>query len=384
MTEQNTLSTPTPSSPTNKWIFLRKVVVRALIFFVLFNLIFILIANQTNGITLSAYNFLFPGRERLPFGENSRESYNLSLYDIDAMVASHKIAGVPQKASDEYRVIVIGDSSIWGTLLHNQDTFTGQLNQQNLTTADGKSILFYNLGYPSMSVTKDLLILERVKEYDPDLILWGITLESMVMETQLSVPMVSNNLLELSAFQIEFYYDAIRPTLPNFFEKNLIAERRAIADWIRLQVYGVMWAATEIDQSYPEHYPEAMRDFAENSAYRSYQENTFSADDLAFQVLSKGQEIAGDIPIVFFNEPILISKGENSDLRYNFMYSRWAYDAYRNFVSNYFNKTEMPYFDLWDSVPQEEFTNSAVHMTPAGETIFIQSFIKNIFPAIIQ
>jgi hypothetical protein len=145
-----------------------------------------------------------------------------------------------------------------------------------------------------------------------------------------------------------------------------------------------MWAATGIDQSYPENYPEAMRDFAENIAYRSYQEETFSADDIAFQVLSKGQEIVGDVPIVFFNEPILISEGENSDLRYNFMYPRWAYDAYRTFVSNYFDETEMSYYDLWDNVPQEEFTNSAVHMTPAGENIFIQTFIETILPAIIQ
>ena len=378
MTEQKNLSTK------NTWIFLRKTIVRAILFFIAFNFIYILFANSINGVTVSAYNFIFPGRERLPFGENSRESYNLSLYDIDAMVASHQIAGVPEKAEDEYRVIVIGDSSIWGTLLHNEDTFTGQLNQQELTNADGKSIVFYNLGYPSMSVTKDLLILERVKEYHPDLILWGITLESMVMETQLSVPMVSNNLLELSSYQIEFYDDAIQPTLPNLFGQNIISERRSIADWIRLQVYGVMWAATGIDQSYPENYPEAMRDFAENIAYRSYDEETFSSDDIAFQVLSKGQELVSDIPIIFFNEPILISEGENSDLRYNFMYPRWAYDTYRSFVSNYFEETELQYFDLWDTVPQEEFTNSAVHMTPTGENIFIQTFIETVFPAIIQ
>jgi hypothetical protein len=27
------------------------------------------------------------------------------------------------------------------------------------------------------------------------------------------------------------------------------------------------------------------------------------------------------------------------------------------------------YLDLWNSVPAEEFTNSAIHLTPAGEAL---------------
>jgi hypothetical protein len=28
------------------------------------------------------------------------------------------------------------------------------------------------------------------------------------------------------------------------------------------------------------------------------------------------------------------------------------------------------YLDLWDIVPATEFTNSAIHMTPAGDSLF--------------
>ncbi len=53
---------------------------------------------------------------------------------------------------------------------------------------------------------------------------------------------------------------------------------------------------------------------------------------LAWDVLQKGMALAqsNELPVLLVNEPILISNGENSDIRYNFYYPRWAYDAYRS------------------------------------------------------
>ena len=79
---------------------------------------------------VSLYNVVLPGRERLPYGEDSAKSYNLSTYNLPAMFASHVIAR--PKADDEFRVIVIGDSGTWGWLLNNEDTLAGQINAQNL------------------------------------------------------------------------------------------------------------------------------------------------------------------------------------------------------------------------------------------------------------
>lgn len=377
----------TSTQKVSHWVFIRKVIVRAILFIFLFNALFIIINPIEKGIRLSAYNTLYPGRQRLPFGENSRESYNLSLYDLDAMIASHHIAGVPQKATNEFRVIVLGDSSIWGTLLRPDETFTGVLNQQHLSTQDGKTIVFYNLGYPSMSVTKDLLILDRVRAYQPDLILWGVTLESLVLDTQISVPLAANNQTALQPFHLS-YLETNDPSpqfsLSSLAQNSMFGQRRPIADWIRLQVYGFMWGATGIDQSYPSNYPAAMRDFEENDAYRDYQPSTFSADDIALEALQTGISLAGDTPIIIFNEPILISTGKNSQIRYNFLYPRWIYDRYRTILTEHFSATNVEYYDFWNVVPEEEFTNSAVHMTPYGEDLFVQTFIKEALSAIIN
>ncbi len=141
---------------------------------------------------VSAYNRLFPGRERLPYGDNPDKAYNLSTYNLEAMFASHELNAGP-KPADEYRVLVIGDLSTWGFLLTNQQTLTGALNQSQLKTPDGRDIRFYNLGYPVMSVMKDLLILSAAARYEPDLILWPLTLESLPYDKQLYPPLLQNN-----------------------------------------------------------------------------------------------------------------------------------------------------------------------------------------------
>src|SRR4030067_128718 len=78
---------------------------------VIANLLFAAWAPAVLG-KVSAYNLIFPGRERFPFGENPAQAYNLSLFDMDAIFASHILAAAP-KPADEFRIVIIGDSSIW-------------------------------------------------------------------------------------------------------------------------------------------------------------------------------------------------------------------------------------------------------------------------------
>ncbi len=51
----------------------------------------------------------------------------------------------------------------------------------------------YNLGYPVMSLSKDLLILSQAMRYEPDLIIWLVTLESFPYDKQLFPPLIQNN-----------------------------------------------------------------------------------------------------------------------------------------------------------------------------------------------
>ncbi|HET6593980.1 MAG TPA: SGNH/GDSL hydrolase family protein [Anaerolineales bacterium] len=310
---------------------------------------------------LSLYNFIFPGRGRFPFGE-TRESYSLSLFDLDAMFASHILAGT-EKASHEYRVLLIGDSSVWGTLLTPEQTLAGQLNASALS-ACGKSVRAYNLGYPTISLTKDLMILDRARHYQPDMVVWLTTLEAFPNDKQLTSPIVANNSDGIQTLITN--YQLPLPVLgkPSQWEQTLVSQRRAIADLIRLQIYGALWASTGIDQIYPENYERAQTDLEASDDFHGL---TSLNDALTFDVLNAGMSIVPNTILV--NEPMLISEGLNSDIRYNFFYPRWAYDEYRQLLAEHAAARNWRYIDLWDLVPASEFTNSAIHLTPAGEAL---------------
>jgi lysophospholipase L1-like esterase len=73
-----------------------------------------------------------------------------------------------------------------------------------------------------------------------------------------------------------------------------------------------------------------------------------------------------EAPVLLVNEPMFISSGANSEIRYNFYYPRWAYEDYRQILSDLAVENNWHYLDLWNIVPAAEFTNSAIHMTPVG------------------
>ena len=58
---------------------------------------------------------------------------------------------------------------------------------------------------------------------------------------------------------------------------------------------------------------------------------------------------------------MFISEGENSDVRYNFYYPRWAYDAYRMWLIEMSETQDWDLLDMWDWLPPGAFTDSAIH-----------------------
>jgi len=358
-------STPAKTSSIS---FVR-LALKVLLLFGLANLVLLPFASLNGLGRLSAYNRAFPGRLRLPYADNPSKAYNLSLYNLEAMFASHELAS-GQKPADEFRVLLIGDSSTWGFLLPAEQTLASQINQAGLQTADGRQVRVYNLGYPVMSLSKDLLILSQAMRYEPDLIIWLVTLESFPYDKQLFPPLIQNN-PELMRRLIADFDLKLDINDPNFkqaglFDRTLIGQRRALADLVRLQLYGVLWAATGIDQDIPETYTPRQEDLEADATFHDLQPPTLREEDLAFGILEAGLVMAGDTPVILINEPMFTSQGKNSDIRYNFFYPRWAYDGFRSLMAAKSQERGWNYHDLWDAVDNQEFTNSAVHLTAQG------------------
>jgi hypothetical protein len=350
--------------------FLRNVVLKGLFLFLLLDLVFAAFNPNRLG-EVSLYNRLFLGRLRFPFGENPSQSYNLSIYNLDAMFTSLEINAGP-KPENEYRVVVIGDSSVWGTLLRPEQTLSGQLDAAGLAHC-GKRLRVYNLGYPTISLTKDLMILDYARRYQPDLIIWPLTLEAFPLDKQLTSPIVANNAGRIDDLSVRYDlpFDLHDTSLvrPSFWDRTLIGQRRALADLFRLQMYGALWSATAIDQTYPSDYERAQTDFGTDVSFHGLQPPTLDLAQLAFDVLQAGLQAAGRAPVVLINEPMLISQGKNSDIRYNFFYPRWAYDQWRQVMRDKAAEQGWDYLDVWGLVPPGQFTNSAIHLTSAGETM---------------
>ena len=348
------------------WRFICRVILKGFVLFAIANLVFAVSDPLPFIGRISIYNWLVPGRDRLPYWE-SNESYNLGLNSLEALFSSHKIS--QPKRSDEYRVIVVGDSSVWGILLNNSDTLTGNLNKAQIKIGD-KTLAAYNIGHPVMSITKDLMLLEYALNYQPDLIVWLVTLEGMPYPKQLDAPLAQNNPVRIrsliSRFNLKLDVHDSRFVDPDFWGRTIIGQRRPLADWWRLQLYGIDWAATGIDQVNGPYTPRS-NDLEADATWQEFNQQVgFQAGDIALDVLSAGYQLAGKIPMLTINEPIFVADGLNSNIRYNFWYPQWAYDHYRDLMIQAARRENWNYVDLWDRIAPQDFTDSPVHLTANG------------------
>ncbi|MGA7195442.1 MAG: hypothetical protein WBW94_17630, partial [Anaerolineales bacterium] len=134
------------SAPVKPW----RVIVKAIVIFGILNFAFIYLYPWLSNEQV--YNHIVPGRLRFPWAQPEFEqtAYSLSLYDnMDAMLASHVISA-KDKPSGEFRVIFLGDSSIWGDGISVSETLPEQINKLDLLNCRNQRIVAYNLALPSL------------------------------------------------------------------------------------------------------------------------------------------------------------------------------------------------------------------------------------------
>lgn len=347
--------------------------IKTLIFFVVINLLFALWNPPVE--QLSLYNRVFPGRTRFPYGLGER---TVTITDLDALFASHEISA--PKGENEFRVVVLGDSSIWGDDLESYQTAVTYMNETPLLCA-GKETKFYNLGYPHLAAMKDILILKHAMDFDPDAIIWSFTLRTVLPKPP--NPFLQANAARVLALEEEYTL----PPYPNeelvyqpekIYDKTLIGKRVYLAWLLKLQTLGGIWAAMGTDTptlylAPGEFAPSAPPDRNDLDADISYREfdgpNNELVPYLWLEYLDAAEAITGNVPILFVNQPMFIATGENSDLHYNEAYPRWAYDQYHDFIIVDAAAKNRNLLDLWNAIDANYFTGATFHLLPAGEQI---------------
>jgi len=344
-----------------------RILIKALCLFVIINILYALVDPPIAKV--SGYNVLFPGRTRLPFGIWG-DPFTIAVDNVDTMFASHAISA--SKAPNEFRVILIGDSSVWGEGLGAYEVISEQWNKLNTPCGD-KILKAYNLGYPHPSVIKDLVILDKVVEYDPDLIVWFVTLNTLISQ-RVNPFLVANQgrvAKVLDAYDISFKGGRkLVKKEPDFFEKTLIGQRSSLARQIKLQMLGIIWTATGADTNTLSE-EEDIPDFSvgDNPRYQGMQPPDDIKDMLLFSALTAGRDIADPVPLLIVNEPIFISNGA---VRYNIPYPRWAYDQYHEAMTSQIQNAQWNYLDLWNAIPPEYFADAGLHLSASGERLLIE------------
>ena len=349
-----------------------RIVVKALILFALANLAFAYFNPSLGNLTI--FNHLVKGRLRFPAQVAAVDQYNLgvlSFQDMDEMFTSHVISDGP-KPPDEYRVILLGDSSIWGYYLQPSEILSEQINKLNLTTCTGKTVRAYDLAYPLPSFMRDLLILDKAKEYQPDLIAWPVTMLTflsnasdrsfLAYQSNLTLQLVNKYHLKVPAFAY------LKPA--SFKNRTIIAQGSRINVVLADQLYGLRWAATDLDTDIFSGATPS-NDVSSDTVYYGYNSPAdldALTDSFQFSALDAGRQLAAGTPVYFFNEPTFIANGANSSIRYNKYYPRWAYDAYRSQIGQWMMNQNLSYDDFWNAIPSSQFTNTPLHLTAEGES----------------
>ena len=290
--------------------------------------------------------------------------------DIDLLFASH-VVSAGTKPADEYRVLIFGDSSVWGTALYADETLAGRLNQMGLQTCDGRRVVAYNLGYPSNSVTKDLMLMQYAQRYQPDLQVWLFSMLAFypARQTGQYVPFIEANPDTLSGLILAYDLPLSLPETPDgLYPRTILGRRQDLSLAMRLHFSSLILYALGTDD------PRVISERAMELSDTPGEDVTFigippDADlgaTLAFYALEAAHSISA-VPLLYINEPILVSSGEHSDISYNSVYPRWAYDSYRVILSETAAARGWQLLDLWDLAGPDEFSTSIFHLKPAAE-----------------
>lgn len=294
----------------------------------------------------------------------------------------------------------LGDSAVWGALMDYRLTTAARLDAARLETCSGKEIRIYNLASPEMSVYKDLMILDLAIKYQPDMVVWFVTLNSLgdfqrsvpdddirfanevqAVSSQLDPPIVLYNMEQAISLaqRYNLVMDVPQPALENVWQRTLIGQRNHLADLLDVELAAFTWAALG-DRRSRSYEPISDKLVNASLAWLDIKKPVSLEKFLRFDIFDAALAIAGEIPVLVVNNPMYIQNGESLSVRYNSVYPVWAYDQYRDLMQKRSGQSEWSYLDLWDAVPGDLFADSNFHRQPAGDVIIAE----RLGPAILK
>ncbi len=355
-------------NPVSPW----RVLVKGLLIFTVLE--YVLVWALPGLRPFNVYAALNMKRERFPLSTISPADDAQDVGNLDAMFAAHVVSN--PKAPDEFRVLVLGDSAVWGLQLRPAQTLPGQLDSLGLSCGN-KRVRVYNLSFPRSSATKDLMILDKAMQYQPDMILWLITWYTLMPKTRVDHWLVTQNPAEFYKLGYRFDFLPKGATPPTWLE-TFTARNRELFRETRFQLYSLVQLATGLDQipGPPETLPSTL---SADMTFEGLKPPTLHKSQVSLDQVADFYTLAGSTPVVLINQPILIMQGlPNSDIRYDSYYPRWVYDQYRQYVAADAAQHGWNYLDFWDKFPSSYYTDTPLHLNPEGQHLLAEAIAPSI------
>ena len=313
----------------------------------------------------NAFGLMGIKRERFPVSTVPPVDDALDVGNLDAMFASHVVSD--SKPANEFRVLVLGDSTIWGLQLTPEQVLPGQLNQLGLTCGE-RPFRFYNISFPRSSATKDIMILNRAMKVQPDAIVWLVTWYTLMPKTRVDHWIVTQNPDEFTALARRFDFLPRDNEAPSWWDA-IFRRNRTLFRILRYQLYAPIQLATRQDQiAGPPQVPAT--ELSRDEAFEGIKPPTLRRNQVSIDQVEDFHDLADGLPVLLVNEPILIMKGvPNGDVRYNSYYPRWVYDQYRAFLADAAANKHWNYLDLWDMFPAGSFADTPLHLNPEAHRV---------------
>ncbi len=328
-----------PAENLHKKIHPLRVVLKVLIFFIVF---YVLLISYPD-ITYFFFRRLMPKHGQFPYyvvyhSDSAKHGFALqNVFDINSLFYSHVISG-ESKPENQYRIIFIGDSTV----------YTGKIYPLLARyKCSGKVLSAYNLGYPGVSATKDFMILQEAMKYSPDLIIWSIT-----------YTIAGNNEGFLRANPDRFAQMVNTYQLSEAGSSSSLTGKTAFyqSDRVRLETYLILYYSI-LDPATGG--TDAIIHTALNDEAYTLEQGSGSAHgDQLSSILRAFKEMTKNIPVLLINEPrpgVIVNMG--------------PYIQFRKDIVQLSTKERINFLDLGNLVPDQDFVDR-IHRNDKGEMLF--------------
>jgi hypothetical protein len=110
------------------------------------------------------------------------------IYWLELLLRQHELCWRRPRAPDEKRIAVIGSSAVYGFPLPAEQTFSGVLNR-HLAARDPPAHVF-NLAFVNPYQVRDAVVIDAITDYDPDVIVYPMTLAEFRHQAPMPFPSV--------------------------------------------------------------------------------------------------------------------------------------------------------------------------------------------------